>query len=145
VRRPQDTPHPRRSRGTLSHDRVGKGAGGEEAVACRACSGWNVWERRRVPGADGPDGSSTPDPGESRTRDPKGQARLTPTRGWRWSMGPVANGQATVGNPPHTRRGAACVTHPCRQVRVCHSWRAEPVEAPSPRIAPRGTPSTFSL
>jgi len=35
VRRPQDTPHPRRSRGTLSHDRVGKVAGGEEAVACR--------------------------------------------------------------------------------------------------------------
>ncbi len=143
---PVDTPHPASlALDTPSPARCGRGEWGEGAMAGRVRLRRIVWERVLIPGPIGPGGSGTLDPGGSRTRDPKGQARLTPTRGWRWSMGPVTNGQATVGNPPRPRRGAVCVTSPCRQARVCHRWRARPVEAPSPCIALLGTPSTFSL
>jgi len=82
-----------------------------------------------------------------------GHARVTrrvgharPLQGWRWSIGyRWAMRQTTVGSRPHPRRSAVCVTPPCRQARVCHRWRARPVEAPSPCIALPGTPSTFSV
>ena len=113
------SPPPRSARHPLSRtaQEGGRRCGGRPG--CCPC-GRAPWSAGRIPGPGRPDGS--------RVRDPKGQARPTPTGNGGGRQGAGARSAGNGGRTTRFCRGAACVARPPRQARKSGGRRP-----PSPR------------